>query len=98
MPGSFQTCCVLLLALLSSAAAAPWTVGDIFATAFGRLHVIDATTLVSWRLISVQCLSSCWASLPAWPIGRLLSSLPKLQQGDNKLFQCSHASYQPPVH
>jgi hypothetical protein len=43
---------LVLLALVSSAAATPWDVGDIFATTYGRLHVIDGKTLVG----------DCW-----WP-------------------------------
>jgi hypothetical protein len=38
---------LLLLSAISSAAAAPWELGDIFATTHGRLNVIDSRTLVS---------------------------------------------------
>jgi hypothetical protein len=63
MPGSAQTCCVLLLALLGSSAAAPWNVGDIFATSFGRLHVIDAASLVGLALCCLCNYTAYWASL-----------------------------------
>jgi hypothetical protein len=38
---------LLLLAVISSTAAAPWELGDTFATTHGRLDVIDSRTLVS---------------------------------------------------
>lgn len=43
---------LLLLAVISSTAAAPWELGDTFATTNGRLNVIDSRTLVCWFFLA----------------------------------------------
>lgn len=60
MPGSRTRCCWCLIlfsltACSSSVAGSPWNVGDIFATAYGRVHVIDGRKLVRLACQPLRC-------------------------------------------